>query len=93
MAVIRDRTRGATALKSVQCPICKEGLDLFTHVHVAKHGLTKDEFLKLYPQFNSYGYWGTLRVIERCNEPGCSNGARYEGFCSKHATKNKQNKT
>jgi len=46
---------------SFKCPVpgCDATLDLLTHVHVTKHGMTKEQFLERYPEYESDYYWGT----------------------------------
>ncbi len=48
------------SLQNVQCPICGKYVDLFTKVHMAKHGLTREEFVKKYPQYDHNSYWGDI---------------------------------
>jgi len=42
-----------------KCPVCGATLELLTHVHVNKHGMTKEQFLEKYPEYGSDIYWGT----------------------------------
>ncbi len=33
------------------CPICNQWIDCATHVHAAKHGLTRDKFIRLFERY------------------------------------------
>lgn len=50
-------------MSSIKCPICEDNLDLFTHVHMKKHGLTRRRFLKMYPQYDFAEFWGEPTTI------------------------------
>lgn len=47
-------------LPIIQCqvPGCGAWLGVLTHVHVAKHGLTQEEYCKEYPQHCDAIFWG-----------------------------------
>jgi len=60
----KERKQG----ENFKCPVCGATLELLTHVHVAKHGMTKKQFLERYPEFSGDAYWGTapIKVNENC---------------------------
>lgn len=60
LALKRGITLAAT-LYPIICPICNLKLDIFTKVHVEKHGLTKKEFLMKYPYYRERQFWGTVK--------------------------------
>lgn len=62
LALKRDLTLGAH-LGPVVCPLCQMKLDVFTKVHLAKHGLTKEDFLGRYPEFKAKQFWGTPSYV------------------------------
>jgi len=73
--------------KNVICPECGDAIDIFTIVHVAKHGYTREQFLDKYPEYDSHGYWGTAWHTSKCRVSGCKAGVtsvRY-WMCRHHA--------
>jgi len=85
----RETLGYASTPKALICPECGESLDIFTLVHIAKHGYTRDEFLDKYPEYDSHGYWGTAWHLSKCCVPGCKSGVASVRYwtCRTHALK------
>lgn len=65
-----SRRATGIGMRWIRCPECGIALDLFTQAHVEKHGMTKAEFIKKYPQFRTGEFWGDLpyRAIKETRE-------------------------
>jgi len=83
----RAGTGYAHAPGALICPECGESLDIFTLIHIARHGYTRDSFLDKYPGYDSHGYWGTAWHLSKCCVLGCKScvaSVRY-WMCRTHA--------
>ena len=58
--------------KGIECRGCGEVLELLTHVHVAKHGLTQEEYCIDNPDQSYTFCWG--------DEPGKLADKKFAGF-------------
>lgn len=87
MRLNKYHKRGMCSINTaIQCPICGELVDLFTIAHVSKHGMTRDEFLDKYPEFDSTAYWPLVWGTIKCKYPKCKNNITSVRYmcCSKH---------